>query len=592
MAHRNPDAQGRPDNLPDNPFTNPIGSVGSSSYRDTVLSDAGRNYTVYGDGGKARHQGNFRSDNPYFEQLMLANNNQDKDALYELAIQWEADYANLNEQREYNKAVLEEQREYDSPVNQIARARAAGINPDLEGSSGGTSSGSSAQMQIPAMADQTGQTKFSNLYDNAHLVFEGINTAGNFLGTMATSVSGIMNAVSTMKMLPSQIAANEAHADLQGAQANEIRELLSGKKKSLDLSNAAQGIQNSTAILQQLASFADLISPDTPDMAPHLASLGVPEAQIPAYTDFIKQMHANPKMRAQYAKASTAAKFSEAENDLYSQSLVSGMVELQYKMEYEALDLEYHRNHLNNSIATLLDTDSFAEDSAELEMDKLALAGQSVGVDSAALNLKAQQIQNDTEAFLTKLEQKASVITSIRGARDHIYSLAKGRSLTPEETSMVNRLNAEEMAMYSLASSEFNQIKTTFLRTGQALYDRYRRLDNKGNLRALEGQEKFNFYSDITFNDIITHGKTVGEIAREWTNTAVSAAGVAGQYYLGYRVGNIGKPASLEQKYKFNPKTGSYEIEGGTVRSYGDDQEVPYNIFRKKKDEPKFDFKF
>lgn len=581
---RNYDAQGRPENT----LTNPVGSVSNTStYREgsnsrTTWTDANR-----------RHTGQYSDNNPYFDQMRLSQNKQDTDALYERAIEWEADYANRQMQLEENRAILEEQRQYDSPVEQVARQRAAGINPDLEGSSGGsTSAGSSAQLTNPGLADQTGQNKFSNLYDNAHMVFEGINTAGNFLGTMATSVSGIMNAVSTMKMLPSQIAANEAHADLQGAQANEIRELLAGKKKGQTLSNIAQGIQNSSAIMSQLASFADLIAPDTPDMAPHLTALGVPEAQIPAYTDFIKQMHANPKMRAQYAKASTAAKFSEAQNDMYTQDLVSGMVELQYKMEYEALDLEYHRNHLNKSIASLLDTDSFATDSAQLEMDKLALAGQAVGVDSAALNLKGQQIQNDTEAFLTKLEQKASLITNIRGARDHIYEIAKGRSLTPEETAMVNRLNAEEMAMYSLASSEFNQIKTTFLRTGQALYDRYRRLDASGNMNWLSGQEQYNFYSDITFNDIITHGKTKGEIAREWTNTLVSAAGTAAQYYIGYRIGNVGKPASLEQKYKYNSKTGSYEIEGGTVRSYGDDQEVPYDIFRKKKDEPKFNFKF
>lgn len=446
--------------------------------------------------------------------MRLARNKQDTDALYELAIQWEADYANRQMQLEENRAILEEQRRYDSPVEQVARQRAAGINPDIAAGSGsGTSAGSSAQLTNPGMADQTGQTKFSNLYDNASLVFEGINTAGNFLGTMATSVSGIMNAVSTMKMLPSQIAANEAHADLQGAQANEIRELLAGKKTGVSLQNVAQGIQNSSAILQQLAQFADLIAPDTPDMAPHLTALGVPEAQIPAYSDLIKQMHANPKMREQYAKASTAAKFSEAENDMFTQDLVSGMVDLQYKMEYEALDLEYHRNHLANNIASLLDTDDFAESSAELEIGEVALGNQAVGVQSAEYSLRLREVENDTAAFISKLEQKAQVINNIKGAREHIYSLAKGRSLTPEETSMINRLNAEEMAMYSLASSEFNQIKTTFLRTGQALYDRYRRLEGSGEMRDLAGQEKFNFYSDLTFNDVVTHGKTPGEIA-------------------------------------------------------------------------------
>ena len=208
-----------------NDLTNPIGSV-----------------SVYGTGGKKRHVGNFSDSNPYLDNLNVANNNEDKDALFERAVEWEADYANLQEQRAYNREVLEEQREYDSPVNQIARQRAAGINPDIaSGSNGGSSiGGSSAQMNIPSMADQQGQTKFSNKYDNLNNVFNGINAASSMLSSLTSGYGNIVAGISQLKTLPSQVSLNEANAAAASAQANELTALLEGKKKSIDLDNISR----------------------------------------------------------------------------------------------------------------------------------------------------------------------------------------------------------------------------------------------------------------------------------------------------------------------------------------------------------------
>lgn len=320
-----------------NNFTNPYGAVleYAKEQRDQYIEENDIT-AVTGKHGKIRHSGKFSSNNPYLSQLEVAKGNQDKDALYELAVQWEADYANRQMQLEENRAILEEQREYDSPLAQTQRMREAGINPDLEGASVGSGSGNgSAQLANPGMADQTGQTKFSNKYDNTSLIFEGINTASGIVGTLTSGVSGIMNAVSTMKMLPSQIALNEANAGLSSAKANEVNALLEGKKKSLNLSNVAQGIQNSTATLQQLAEFSHLIAPDTADFAPHLKALGVEEANIAPYTDMIKQMHANPQMRDKYAKAELSARWSEAENAQYTDATVAEMTDLGYKIQYE-----------------------------------------------------------------------------------------------------------------------------------------------------------------------------------------------------------------------------------------------------------------
>lgn len=526
MANRNPDSRPRPDNGPGNhknPFMNPIGSVGESSYRDTVLPDTGTNYIVYGEGGNTRHQGNFRKDNPYFEQLMIASNNQDKDALYELAIQWEADYANLQEQREYNQGVLEEQREYDSPVNQIARARAAGINPDLDGSSGSTSSGSSAQMQIPAMADQTGQTKFSNSYDNTQLVFEGINTAANFVSSMAGGVSGIMGAVSQLMTMPSQIALNEANAGLSGAKANEINQLLDGKKKAIDLSNIGQGISNTSATLQQLAHFSKLIAPNTADMAPHLKALGVEEAQIAPYTDLIKQLHANPEMRDHFAKAELSARWSEEQNSQYTNALVAEMTELQRNIDYEQKHWTFQTTQLQGKIAKLLNTDSFAQQTASNEMTAAMLEGQALTIKGDEMKLYAKQLAYDTAAHLKAIEDRAVTLTSIDNTITALYKQPK----TPERDAQINRLNAERVGLRTMLSNEFYKIKDTYLVTSQQIYQNQTILDADNQILPEAQRSGANFFSDVTFNDLIHHTRTPDEIANQWVRTAVDAAGVA-----------------------------------------------------------------
>lgn len=503
-------------------FIEPVGSIPMTTDLPTQTNDS---YDVVGRGGKVRHSGNFSPNNPYLAQLQVATSNQDKDALYELAVQWEADYANLNEQRAYNRQVLEEQRQYDSPEAQVARQRAAGINPDLAGTgSSGSGSGSSAQMQLPAMADQTGQTKFSNAYDNTSLVFEGINTAANVASALTSGVSGIMNAVSNLKTVPSHIALNEANAGLAGAKANEIDALLAGKKKGVDLSNVAQGIQNSTATLQQLAEFSNLISPDTADFAPILKSLGVSEENVAPYSDIIKQMHANPQMRDKYAKASVAAKWSEAENSLYTDAVVSEMTDLGYKIQYEQQYWQFNTSQLKNKISGLLNTDEFAQQTASNEIGRVIVEGNALGLSNDEIALRTQQLKTDTEAYLNGLADRAATLEVMDKT---IASLqASDQSNSPQVKAQIDRIRAEKIGLRNLLASEFNQIKSHYLSTAQQYYHRNTVMRLDGTIRDEGAVAKYNYFSDLTFNDLVYHRRTAGEIAKGWVDSTIDAAGV------------------------------------------------------------------
>ena len=161
-------------------------SEGAGSFSQPIGSVPVR---VVGKHGKVRHAGFFSTNNPYALQINPATSNQDKDALYEKAVNWEADRANLLEQREY-----------DDPVNQAARERRAGINPDLQGSggSGGVSSGSSA-----VQPQTQGQTKFNNAYDNTDKVLSGIDTAASAISAFTSGYTGIVTSLDTLFTLPS-----------------------------------------------------------------------------------------------------------------------------------------------------------------------------------------------------------------------------------------------------------------------------------------------------------------------------------------------------------------------------------------------------
>ena len=80
-----------------------------------------------------KHGAKLSPDNPYYTQLNQSMSAGDEDALFELAVKWEAENAGYQQERADKLADLAEQRAYDDPSAVVARNRKAGINPDLQG---------------------------------------------------------------------------------------------------------------------------------------------------------------------------------------------------------------------------------------------------------------------------------------------------------------------------------------------------------------------------------------------------------------------------------------------------------------------------
>lgn len=436
--------------------------------------------------------------------------------LYAKAYQWEADQAKWIQQLEVDQAIKQEQREYDNAVNQVARSRAAGINLDVAGSSGGSGSGTGTAAGATS-PDNTSSIGRTDPYAGKYYQLAAIQTAAQFAQTMVDSTATIMGAVNSQRMLPSQINLNNAQAGLMDAEANEIDTLLTGKKKSIDLANT-------NAYLGQLAEMSHLLRPDATDedFNTTLAGLGLAEEQIPTATNVIRQFHKDPLLLARFAQSKTQQRWSEVENAQYTEELVTQMVDLEKRTEYMQMQLDFETTDLQTKIATLLNTTEYAENNAELMIDTL-------DYNQDALELQAKQLSNDTTAYLEGLQQKAEVLNSIQSQRQAIidYAEKQGRKITGNERATLDRLQAEYISLKTMFSNEFYKVKSSFLTAAQQRYQNYYRVNSKGMLNPASSLELYNMHSDVTFNDLLTHTKTAGDIANMWTNTAISAAGVA-----------------------------------------------------------------
>lgn len=432
-----------------NTFIEPIGSVPSDNV--DLPTSSNDSYQVVGQGGSVRHTGNFSPNNPYLAQLKVANKNQDKDALYELAIQWEADYANLNEQRDYNRSVLEEQREYDSPINQIARARAAGINPDIAGASGSGSSGSSAQMQIPAMADQTGQTKFSNAYDNTNLALQGINTAVSAVSSVVGLGNSVIQGIDILSTLPSRIKLQQSSANLRNAEANSINQLLPEQVTGAKLSNAGTILDNAGKTVNNIGEMASWFTNESTDdqMSSVFNTLGFSAEQIPGLISGVREFQSNPKMQEYYTRNKTAARDAAARDRVYTDEIMRNLYSGAVKERMAEQRYKTVSSNFQTSLMEALNEQNYAELSADAAVIDLQ-------TNISADELQAAIIAQDLESFMQVFKDRDTAISKLETISSDIEKKCKeqGREPNEIEQATIDANRVEIMRLQAARSEE------------------------------------------------------------------------------------------------------------------------------------------
>lgn len=518
-----------------NDFTNPVGSV---------------EYTLHSRYGKELHRGSFSEDNPYLAQLDEANYNsrkQDIDALYERAVEWQADRANLLEQRAYDQAVLAEQREYDSPEAQMRRMREAGINPDLVGSSGsgsGVGSGSSAHMADHTIADQTASTPFGSSYNDASLVFQGISAASSALSSLVGGYGAIADSIIKFKSLPSQIKLNESAASLNDAQSNEINTLLSGKKKAVDLSNSMQYVG-------LVSNLAGMIKNDASDEEFNalVSAAGIPEDHILPTISAIKQAQSTPEFLQNYKKNILADREAQAELEVYTSDVFHSLVEEELQLQELELDFGIINQSLQNKIQTFLaNSPSYAENVADIQM-------QSASLGADQLELAKDQFRRDLSAYQQCLDSIVEGVKSLESRNAELLQRAKdnGRELNAQEQLEFDTNLLRINRMYALGGQEVNAVYSFI---GAANRQKYYLESNShynretGNFDGLMGSglsDETIIYGNIAFDDIVKGVYTTHDLVKQYAGLAMEGVALGAQFFIGSRLGKspIGKAGGV-----------------------------------------------
>lgn len=425
-------------------FTQPVGSVPIE---------------VIGSGGKVRHAGSFRVDNPYAAQIATATSNQDRDALYERAIEWEADRSNYEFQLEQNRDILQEQRQYDSPAEVAARMRQAGYtgNSTTAGSAGGSSS---AQQQPLAMADQSGQTKFSNSYDNTSLAFEGINTVSNFI----TSFTG---AISTLNSFHESLATFSDRKTYQHNQArmSEVSASIAEETKEDAVSVAKTTGRLHTAQLandyiDQLGEIATLIPRDTKDedIPSFLTDIGYDQDTAIKLAKGIQRIRQSDAMQNYYNENELAKEDSEAKLPVYTSERLQPLHEFLIQARIDEATSSAIIADFNKKFAELFYTDTNAQSAANIETSKLAVSAQQTELLRKNLISLANQIdkRNISRAkFVDKLSKRRDAIEA-EGKKLNWRGRAKG--LNANQIAEIESIDTRISYVESLANEELGQI--------------------------------------------------------------------------------------------------------------------------------------
>lgn len=488
----------------------------------------GSYFEIGGTGGSTRHTGYFSDNNPYLDDMRYGANNKDIDASHERAVEWEADWYNLQEQRAYNEAMRDEQRAYDSPLADLMRKRAAGYNPDIaDGGAGGAGTGSpSAGVPPMQIADQQAQSKFKNAYDDTALALQGIQVGANLLSSVGGSFQAIANGVSIFKQLPSQLnlldaQANSANASarLSNTQTGEINALLQGKKEF-------QQITNGGAVLSSLLSNFDKIGEDT-DITPYLNVLGVPEGEHEAYKGFIKQLTADPRQRAQFLAGQHAATKAKVDNAVYSEKYYMRVTSKAAELNELKLNCDTITQGMELTFNRLLASSNYIQDSA----DAAALGATNQLEEQKLIETS---LKRQAEAYGKILDNYKEQLGLFEAKRtDLVKKELDTGSLTEDERAELDYLNIAIPLVEGLGIAEFEKMNGIVNKANRNAY-----LTRVVNGQNLQGNGEVLQHLSIHWGDFVNGAKSGNDLANEWVNTGINAISAAGGLALGFGVLN------------------------------------------------------
>lgn len=414
---------------------------------------------------RKNHSGVFSENNPYYAQLVAAEkgsaNKSDVDALYERAVEWEADQANYEIQKADAAELRAEERSYNSPLQQLQRDRLAGINSDLPGGSAGSSSGgTSSQVPLPSMADQQGQTAFGSFEADRQAGIQGLSAGASLISSIASLGTGIVSSLSSLALLPSQISMGNTSADLASSLADDTKQMSKKQLSSMDIESS---IQN----LSFVNDLAGMIVPDASDddINSILTASGVSSDLMPSYLSSIRQAHKNPNFGAYFAEGEKNKRALESYNQEFTSDFLSSFNQMERQIISRQKDYQLHVDNLRASVAEILDTSEYAQSVASSsQMGTLADISTSqtiISDNSLQRKLNAfdtTKLERDVQMFTEQLaidaQEVKNIDAKIKEIRDNVVD--RHGTLTAKEEATISMLSTKKTQISLLASDRLS----------------------------------------------------------------------------------------------------------------------------------------
>lgn len=478
-------------------FSQPIGSIPTQ---------------VIGTGGSVRHAGNFTPDNPYAAQIAAATNNKDRDALYERAIAWQADRANLLEQREY-----------DNPVNQVARQRAAGINADLAGSGGSTSSGSAAvQPQTVATSE------FSNVSGNiadgvsiAQTVFQGIESVMSGLNLFTSAMNGINSYREAKKTFESRQKIVDNQATITGVEADIAEDT---KDSTIKSRNSLNGINVANSLLSQAIDIASMFTPNMSedDKLSLCESLGYDKEQSKNLVSAVSALNKTPQFQDLHNRRQMLLNESEGQKGHYTTKYYSDMSGFNVQFNLDVAEMNAHTAKFNKLVNSLTQTDTNASNIAEAE--KLSNAN-----DVERNRVVKNELKSIVNSIDKKLQYRATLVNKLAAEKEALEKKYQktgntffDKYLPPMPPEVEARIDAIEQQISTIETRSNSDLDALYQVAAQFASTRYlstQTTNSYGGATSTIGNAKYDYQDAIIF------GKYRTASTKDDGDTALDLAG-------------------------------------------------------------------
>uniref|UniRef100_A0AAU8B833 DNA pilot protein n=1 Tax=Dulem virus 269 TaxID=3145746 RepID=A0AAU8B833_9VIRU len=353
------------------------------------------------DDKRIRSNYNWSENNPYVEALKMAKHGTRRQDLLEAALNWEESYGNFRLQNEREDELLQRQRdweledraheeEYSSPAAQAYRDRIAGINPDLQEISSGTSLDPQNDLGTAATVDNVGvglRDPTQVTLDKINSVFSAASSIIDIGGSLLGSARNIVDWNSN-----SRFARANASAAEQATLRNDF-DIANNRLSSL--SNAASILSN------RVDEKGNSIPLTANGLMQFYSDAGYP---IDEETRALANKFVNSSdIRALAATNRYAMKRQEAMNEVYTPDMLTREFEMSYKLRMKQMEGESFRADYTAAIQkALAEDESYASDVANAT---ISAASNESDYQQGLLDRNSGDLRSDVEVGELKTRQ-------------------------------------------------------------------------------------------------------------------------------------------------------------------------------------------